>query len=546
MYAQTATTVTTFITPVSLGKTDVHGRHLYEQNVTIATNNYQVDTFWNRFFDPAKKNQEFQTISTSATAQLSVAASSACSIAGKGELAAEGCSGQKPFLVNDTSVAGLSDGASISLIFQPVYKDPTAITGLYTDTSADKMFYPLDIQRDANYYKNDVALSAKKSFFSFFGDIFKVFFSFFGFTATNSSDYLNSPVVKIDNVTSADDERQRYRANIIAGVQQKYLMPKGTNLHPGLLYTPVSLLHYKQKDKEANVASCQSAFWPMTMMCRMMTGFTSMFFNTTLLNKNTSGSAVKYDLITIDTENALLALMGKIAPTKVQTTATSAPTSLFAGMFIWMSKMMSMMFGTTTATSTTPVYSETNYQFTDAEAMTMTLAVTKDGGSTVDRFDTFKLMGIHSTNGSKAGDGTCTVERNKITTTSGWPSTTTTTSVITTETYYKSQESNTSKTLIQRDISGSFSFFSWFTDTKLDTHKEWMGWCNEMNTANKTSETDSTTGFGTSTTTVYTITNYSSAGTGLGRGLILDLKKVTLTPENPFNTTEFKLINVTH
>ncbi|HEX5623904.1 MAG TPA: hypothetical protein VFX57_05650, partial [Sulfuricurvum sp.] len=297
MYAQTATTETIFIDHgSSLGK-DTYGNELYDQNVTIKTTNYEVDTFWNRFFNPDDKKKTFTQLTTSASARMRVEASSACSIAGKGELSSEGCSGQKPFLVNDTSVAGLAEGASVSLIFQPVYKDPANPTGLYTDTSAEKMIYPLDILRDENYYKNDVPLEGKKSFFSFFSDIFKSFFSFFGFSSQNSTDYRNNPVVKIDNVTPADAERERYKANIIAGVQQKYLMPTGTNLHQGLLYTPVSLLHYKQKEKEATVSGCQTSGWPI--MCRMITGFTSMFFNTTLLNKNTSGSVVKSELITL-------------------------------------------------------------------------------------------------------------------------------------------------------------------------------------------------------------------------------------------------------
>ncbi|MGA9045754.1 hypothetical protein [Sulfuricurvum sp.] len=530
IYAQTATTETIFH-PLgnSLGK-DIHGNELYKQQVTISTTNYEVNTFWNRFFDPENKTRSFTQIKTTATAQLSVEASSACSIAGKGELASQGCSGQKPFLVNDVSVAGLANEASVSLMFQPVYKDAGTPTGLYTDTSADAMIYPLDIQRDEDYYKNDVPLGAKKSFSSFFSEIFQFFFSFFGFTSQNSTDYLDSPVVKIDNVTSADDERQRYRANIIAGVQQKYLMSTGTDLHPGLLYTPVSLLHYKQKNKEENVASCQSAFWPMTMMCRIMTGFTSMFFNTTLLKKNTSGSAVKSDLITLDTENALLALAGKITPAKVQTTATSAPTSLFSGMFNWMSKMMSMMFGTTTVTATTPVYSETNYQFTDAEAMTMTLAVTKDGGATVDRFETFKLMGIHSTNAAQgSGDETCTVEKKETTYSFFFPTGTATTY----ETFYKSKGS-TATAWSMKLQTGGFIFMP--TYTTYNTHQLWVSWCAGKGVGGSSVDGGKT----------YTVKSYNNNGIGLGRGLILDLKKITLKPTDPLSTTQIKLITVTH
>ncbi|HEX5622824.1 MAG TPA: hypothetical protein VFX57_00155, partial [Sulfuricurvum sp.] len=277
------------------------------------------------------------------------------------------------------------------------------------------------------------------------------------------------------------------------------------------------------------VSGCQTSGWPI--MCRMITGFTSMFFNTTLLNKNTSGSVVKSELITLDTENALLALAGKVAPAKVQTAATSAPTSLSSGMFGWMSNIMSMMFGTTTATSTTPVYSETNYQFTDSEAMTMTLPVTKDNGGTIDRFETFKLMGIHSTNAAQgSGDETCTVEKKETSSSFFFffPSGT----VTSYETFYKSK-GTTATAWSMKLQTGGFFFFP--TYTTYDTHNEWVSWCASKGVGG--SSTDGAT---------YTVKSYNNNGIGLGRALILDLKKVTLTPEDPLNTVEIKLINVTH
>lgn len=523
--AQTAVTTTSIVgSPI---RYDTYGRQEQNQTVKITTTNYEVDTFWNRFFNPADKKKIFSEVSTTGTATITVEASSACSIAGKGELAAAGCSGQKPFLVNDASVAGLVDGGSVSLTFQPVFQDGDHPLGYYTSTSADKMIYPLDIQRDEDYYKNDVPLGAKKSFFGFFGDIFKIFFSFFGFSSSDSTNYQNSLVVKVDNITSADAERQRYKANIIAGVQQKYLMPTGTNLHQGLLNTPVSLLHYLQKDKVTSVSSCQTSGWT-SILCRMMSGFTSLFFNTTLLSKNTSGSSVKSEIITLDTENALLALAGKVAPTKVQTKATSTPTTLTSGMFSWMTNMMNMMFGTITAAATTPVYTETNYQFTDSEAMTMTLPITKDAGSTVDRFETYKLMGIHSTNAAQGtGDETCTVEKKEATTSFFFfPSGTS----VSSETFYKSKGTTTT----------TMTLSSGFMST-MNTHNEWTDWCRPKSVGYSVSAG----GFFTASAT-YTITAKNSGGIGLGRGLVLDLKKVTLDPGDPLNTTEFKLINVTH
>jgi len=189
---------------------------------------------------------------------------------------------------------------------------------------------------------------------------------------------------------------------------------------------------------------------------------------------------------------------------------------------------MNMMFGTTTAAPTTPVYSQRNYQFTDSEAMTMTMPVTKDGGKTVDRFETYKLMGLHSTDGAQGtGDDTCTVEKKETTTMFFFFPTGTSTS---SETFYKS------KGTTPTTMSMTSGFFS-----NIDTHKEWTDWCSPKSIGYSVTSG----GFFTSSAT-YTITAKNSGGIGLGRGLILDLKKVTLDPGDPLNSVQFKLTNVTH
>lgn len=190
--------------------------------------------------------------------------------------------------------------------------------------------------------------------------------------------------------------------------------------------------------------------------------------------------------------------------------------------------MMNMMFGTTTAAATSPVYKERNYQFTDNEAMTMTIPVTKDGGKTVDRFETYKLMGLHSTDAAQGtGDDTCTVEKKETTTSFFFfPSGTS----ISSETFYKSK--GTTPTTMKLP-SGFFS--------TIDTHKEWTDWCSPKSVG----YTVTSGGFFSASAT-YKITAKNNGGIGLGRGLVLDLKKVTLDPGDILNTTQFKLINVTH
>jgi len=236
------------------------------------------------------------------------------------------------------------------------------------------------------------------------------------------------------------------------------------------------------------------------------------FFGSELAN-NTTGSAVQYDLITIDTENALLALAGKASPSVVQTAVDTGPINLpepLSGIGDWIGKVIDMLFGTKQPTDPSPpVYTETHYDFQENEAMTMTLPVSADGGSTVDRFESFKLMGIHSVNAAHV-DETCRVEKSFMMIPTG------------SKTFYRSR--GTLKT-------------DWSIGSNPDTHDEWVSWCKSK-------------GVGGSTTvmifTKYTVKAYNNGGVGFGRGLVIDLKKVNLTPSQRYNTTTVKLLNVTH
>ncbi|MDP1785219.1 MAG: hypothetical protein Q8K81_07330, partial [Sulfuricurvum sp.] len=169
------TTSTTFGGRNAAGM-DGYGKQLYVQDVTIKTQNYKVDTFWKRFFNSDDKTTTVTELTTRATSQLSVEASSACSIAGNGELPSQGCSGQKPFLVNDEAVSGLNNGDSVSLIFQPV-KEDTAGVLLYSNSNAN-VVYPLDIGRNGAFYQSSAVVQSgsKQTFFGFFTNIFNFFF----------------------------------------------------------------------------------------------------------------------------------------------------------------------------------------------------------------------------------------------------------------------------------------------------------------------------------------------------------------------------------
>ncbi len=539
--AQSATTSTTFGNRAPSGM-DGYGNQLYTQQVTIATENYEVDSFWDRFFDPEKKTKNFDQLSTSATAQLVVEASSACSIAGKGELPSQGCSGQKPLLVNNEAVDGLSDGDTVSLIFQPVKNDKTGAL-LYTNTD-DSLLYPLDIGRNGEFYQPSASVQSgsRQTFFGFFTGIFDFFFD-----RLIGVDFFGTPEmadVKYDpRSPESEDRRQRYIANIIAGVDQDHRMSMPYKSDPATqvdaftrLNDPVSLLHYAEAEKSTEADQCKFMFLNLSsdgLMCRIMSGFGMdawmPFFtkaNITELDVNT---------ITIDTENALLSAAGKVSGESYQRVTASTDTqklSFLQQMVKPMSAMMEMMknmfFGTSKSTIVAdPV--EIKYDLS-AKPMTMTLAVTNDG-TQVDRFETFKLTGLRSTFGDSVNQ--CTVKYSGFFGFGGW-----------TETFYEFKESASTTR----------------TKGSINTHAEWIQWCQEANDKKGIFDylMDWESGgvfnpmnwmkgmwsgmmsmfFGD-----YSITDFKNA---LKRGLILDLQKEALNPVDTLNTTKIRLINVKH
>lgn len=539
--AQSATTTTTILERNDKGM-DAHGNQLYTQEVSISTQNYEVETFWNRFFDPDNKSRNFTQVKTTANAQMIVEASSACSIAGKGQLPSQGCSGQKPFLVNNEAVDTLANGATVSLMFQPVKEDKTGAL-LYTTNNAN-VLYPLDIGRNGEFYESTAPVQAgsKQTFFSFFTGIFDFFFD-----KMVGMDFFGTP--KIADVkygirsNEAEDRRKRYIANIIAGVDHDHLMrrPYGGESATQVdamsrLNDPVSVLHYDEAKKTTDSDQCKFMFLNLSsdgVMCRMMSGFGMdawmPFFNSAKI------SEVDVNTITIDTENALLAAAGKVNSTSYQQVSASTDTQklsllqqMIKPMMSMMDMMKTMMFGSSKSTIVAdPV--EIKYDLS-AKPMTLTLAVTNDG-SQIDRFETFKLTGLRSTYGDRVNQ--CSVKYSGIFGFGGW-----------TATFYESQGT----TVTSR------------TKGTINTHAEWVNWCQEStgkkgmfdylsdwSTGGVFNPFNWMQGMWSGMMTMffgdYSIIDFKNI---LKRGLILDLQKETLSPVNSLNTTTIKLINVTH
>lgn len=414
LLAVTTETTTTFEDIPSNVQIDKYGNSFYERKATITTKNFKVDNFWSRFSDKADNQSIYENISRTGTFKITTETTSACTL--DTQLAAQGCSGQKPFLLNDevllTPIAGTSDEFEVAFVEASGFSP-----------SAANSFYPLDILRSEAYYKEPTvatASSSGKSFFSFFTGAFDFIFSK---TIGMGGDFFGKADIADEEYTprsdDAEDRRQRYIANIIAGIEQEHRMTKATDdstatqINPNV-NTPTSLLHYAEAKKSTEEEQCQMMFLTMSadgLMCRMMSGFGMdawmPFFNKTKTTK------MQASYIMGDTENALLAMTGKIENVPYMNDVggdDDNQLSFLQNMLKPMTTMINMMkvfmFGTDRA-PTAPDPVERVYAFSQDEAMTMTFAVTNDG-TQVDDFANFKLLKLRSVYGDTLDS--CTVE----------------------------------------------------------------------------------------------------------------------------------------
>jgi len=404
--AATQTITTTELGSPTTAQTDQYGDSYIEQEVKISTKNFKVDNFWNSFFDAKNAGEShYNSISRTGLFRIITSSTSACAL--DRTLPEEGCSGQKPFLLNDEvflhPMTGTTNRYSVAFNVAANYNsaDPYA-------------FYPLDINRDGQYYKAQSSSAsnsgAGRGFFGFFTSAFDYLFSKtigFGNDFFGNPDIANTTGETLD--PAAQDRRQRYIANIMAGVDQKHRMSmpiNGANATPvnaGIrLNDPVSLLHYDKSIQMNTTNKCQFMFTSLSsdgIMCRVMSGFGMdawmPFFNKGKINK------IKANTITIDTEDSLLAMAGKITNVPYMKDVGGDDNSKLtflqkilkpmANMFNY---MKIMLFGTSKA-SIAPKPVERDYNFTNDTAMTLAFAITNDG-TQVDKIQNFRLHKIRS------------------------------------------------------------------------------------------------------------------------------------------------------
>ncbi len=543
----TATTTTSFVHDTH-PTTDKYGNEVYDDTVIIKTDKYKVDNFWKKFSFGGKgqDNMDFQTISKTGTVRVTVETTSACTL--DNTLNAEGCSGQKPFLMNNEVLNNPMDGKTDE------YEVAFSEASNYSNTDKNT-FYPLDIRRDKQYYedpKKSNPNAPSRGFFGFFTSSFDFIFSK---TVGFGSDFFGNPdiadVLDTPRSNAAEDRRQRYLANIIAGVDKKNRMTKevdgsiATQIKanaPVIINKPTSLLHYAEAQKTTTSSQCKFMFLNLSsngLMCRVMGGFGMdawmPFFN------KTKTTEIQSNYIMGDTENALLAMTGKIQNVPYMKDVggnsdnkLSFLQNMLKPMKTMFGFMSAMIFGSSKSTIVSkPV--ERVYKFNEDEAMTMTFAMTNDG-TKVNDFAHFKLLKIRSVYGDKLNS--CTVKKTAGvvgsvmggigsiiggSNDSSWK-----------ETFYegdaKKHHGKTGDEWVDwcQQATGKKGIFDYLTDWKSGAMFNPVNWMKGIFSAFMS--------FFFGSYSIEDITN------DIGRGLILNLKKIEADPLSQRNTSTYKLM----
>jgi len=532
--AQTLTTTSFEQVPQEKSK-DKYGNTFYEREASITTQNFKVENFWSRFSDKAENESIYTNITRKGRFKITTEATSACAL--ESELDEAGCSGQKPFLMNNETLLSPVNGTTDE--YEVAFVEATEYS-----SSAEKTFYPLDILRNEAYYKEpavDAPDAPAKSFFGFFTGAFDFMFSKtigFGNDFFGKSDIAD--VAYTPRSDDAEDRRQRYIANIIAGVEQDKRMTKpssdgaATQINAPTLNTPVSLLHYDEAQKMSESEQCKMMFMSFSsdgLMCRMMGGFGMDAWMPFFEQANVTEIQSSY--ILGDTENALLAMTGKIENVPYMSDVggndnnkLSFLQQMMKPMLTMMGMMKSMMFGSGKAPKVAEPM-ERVYAFSDADTMTLTFAITNDG-TQVDDFENFKLLKIRSVYGDMLNS--CTVKKKPgMFSWSSWE-----------ETFY------IGGSLTKKGPDGTMSSDEWVDWCQEATGKKGMfdyladwssgGFFNPMNWMK--GMFSAFLQFMGGSYEIQEITNK------VARGLILNLKKIELDATSPLNTRKIEVLEI--
>lgn len=530
LFANETNTTVTFGNETFIGE-DKYGNSLYERTVTIKTTDFKVDNFWKKFSwnGTGSKETNFAQIVTSGKVRMSVESSYLCKDAG---LDSKGCSGQKPFLVNQGILnnADMKVDASGNNLAAGEYRIPFDGASNYNSTN-DDAFYALDVFRDSAYYQDSNGSDAtQEKPTSFFGTLIKMMSSFFSLNAGSSLTSTDSPEI-----------RNRYIANITYGLQDDYMLEKNTNneldtsMTNGATATQATLLDYNQ-DLVGERTECNIFFLTLnssSFTCKAVNFFGLSnfipFVNTTTEVKMTP------HFVAEDTETTLLSLAGKLdgvnyLSTKATQTVSGKTTfvSEVFKPFTYIFSSIFRFFGTTSTSSTT--VTSVDFNFTNP----MPLTFIETDGTNVTSFLHFKLLGLESTYGTQATS--CTVRYRDA--------------VIMFMPVYATSTYDDNGSLLHLKIKPSFGSTYYIDVPSADL----MDWCERNQGGGSTSMFSFFSWFSSSssssgpfdsdfTTGDYSVVSYDEK---VNKGLILHLKQEEgFTPESVGTTSTYKLVDIT-
>ena len=395
IYASATSTTTTFQDVSYKGvtsKENEYGEKIVYKEATIRTDNFKVDNFWDKFSDPKNGQSSYTKVSKVGTFELTIQSSFACAKAG---LTEEGCSGQKPFLLNqgwltNTSIRKDETGQALPA---GEYRIPFNNAEQYKTTTTDA-FYAIDVDRNENYYKEPDTPSAdgKKSFFGFIKDMFSNYFS-------------KTETIYGDSFTpEAAARRDRYIANIVFGHDQENRLKKnetGIDTNLPASGTPVALIDYEE-DMLSEESGCNAFFIKLdsaTLGCRMMTGMG--FANwMPFFDDDTTYEVASNKAVMSDTELTLLSLASELDDKNYNTNFKESEgggflSEIFKPMTFMMGSMIDFFFWDSPKVTTEQI--AVNYDFDNH--LKLMFAIT-DGVQITD-FVNFKLLGLESVYGTQ-------------------------------------------------------------------------------------------------------------------------------------------------
>ncbi len=391
-----------------------YGETISQDSVTISTKNLQVDRFWHKFKQGNGNDKLGVDIDTKVYFDLITQTTFLCKKYGLPE---EGCSGQKPFLVNegtfDPNNADITVDRDGNALPTGEYRIPFDKAPNYNPSNQDA-FYALDVLRDGKYYNESQTgsggSSGSKSFLALLISYLQNYFS------------LQTTDISSSGLTPQESEKRNiYIANIFYGLQNAYKMHYGNDA------TSVSQTINSAGENRVSLLDYQSSTGTLEEGCDGLifnyqpNSFTCRFMNLFQITEwfpfvdNVSTYHIESTSVQEDTEATLLHLagladgvdyLGQLDTLKNNFDPNDKP-GFFQQIFkpvTFMIKGMTRFFFGSGPTRLQDAYS---YTFDFNNPILLTFAVAKNGE--IVGFKHFELTGLESVFGSETT--TCVVKR---------------------------------------------------------------------------------------------------------------------------------------